>query len=158
MNCIRNIAARPREAGFSFVELMVVIVNIVIVATLALMQRGTANEQFQRQNVARELKVALDCARFDSVKPRATDANTFAVVTVASNSFTLITDVNGNGITTDAGDSIIAQLPPGIMITDMDLTPASLSATFDMRGEVNTGEIRLRVSDAVTSNILVVTP
>src|SRR5690606_12428047 len=74
MNGIRTVSAHSPhslDAGFSFVELMVVIVIIVIVATLALMQRGSANEQFQRQNVARELKVALERARFDSVKRRA---------------------------------------------------------------------------------------
>ena len=46
------------QEGWSLVELLVVIVIISVVASLALMQRGNANEQFKRQNVARELKVA----------------------------------------------------------------------------------------------------
>ena len=59
------------QAGVTIVELLVVCVIIAIIAGFALMQRGGANEQFQRQNVARELKFALERARFDSVKRRA---------------------------------------------------------------------------------------
>jgi prepilin-type N-terminal cleavage/methylation domain-containing protein len=59
------------QSGITLVELLVVIVVISIVASLALMQRGSANEQFQRQNAATEVKIFLERARFDSVKRRA---------------------------------------------------------------------------------------
>ena len=55
---------RGNEAGFSLVEMIVVLVIIGIISTFAFMQRGSANEQFKRQNVARELKVAFERARF----------------------------------------------------------------------------------------------
>ena len=64
-------AHRSGQAGISLVELLVVIVIIAIVASVALMRRGSANEQFQRQNASRELKTAFERARFDSVKRRA---------------------------------------------------------------------------------------
>ncbi|HSI87573.1 MAG TPA: prepilin-type N-terminal cleavage/methylation domain-containing protein [Pyrinomonadaceae bacterium] len=134
MNGIRtDKTCRPHslDAGFSFVELMVVIVIIVIVATLALMQRGSANEQFQRQNVARELKVALERARFDSVKRRATRTpqDTRATVTVASDGFTLRTDQDQDGILDDDDDQDTS-VPTGISID-----PAA-TIYFNRRGEI----------------------
>src|SRR5690606_21496172 len=101
---------------------MVVIGIIVIVATLALMQRGTANEQFQRQNISQQLKVALERARFDSVKRRAVGGTApFASVTITSNSFTLRTyrtDVNGVAVAQDQ----ITTNPPGVVIARYDGT------------------------------------
>ena len=135
MNCIRNIAARPREAGFSFVELMVVIVIIVIVATLALMQRGSANEQFQRQNVARELKVALERARFDSVKRRAVvgSPDLRAYVRVTSTGFELRTYKEQSGVWNLADDATY------LAANGISIQPASgnLPQTifFNQRGE-----------------------
>jgi hypothetical protein len=71
----------------------VVIVIIAIVAAIALMNRGSADSQFKRQNVARELKTAFERARFDSVKRRAqiTPSDVRATVVVSSNSYALTT-------------------------------------------------------------------
>jgi prepilin-type N-terminal cleavage/methylation domain len=46
------------QRGVTLIELLVVIVIIAVVSAFALMQRGKSNEQFQRQNIARQLKVA----------------------------------------------------------------------------------------------------
>jgi prepilin-type N-terminal cleavage/methylation domain-containing protein len=81
------------QSGVTLVELLVVIVIIAIVAGIALMQRGSADAQFKRKNVARELKVAFERARFDSVKRRAqiTPTDVRATVQVTASSYTLTT-------------------------------------------------------------------
>src|SRR4029079_12806544 len=85
------------ESGVTLIELLVVIVIIVIVCAIALMQRGSADAQFKRQNVARELKVAFERARFDSVKRRA-QASPEARVTV-------VVDTSSYALTTYTVDS-----------------------------------------------------
>ncbi len=122
------------QAGISYVELLVVIVIVAIVASLALMQRGNANEQFQRQNAARELKVAFERARFDSVKRRAEDGTSVgqpdlrARVAVTANSFVLTTF---RGTT---AETVTYNVPTGIEIS---VNSGSLNRTvyFDRRGE-----------------------
>jgi Tfp pilus assembly protein FimT len=129
-----------RQAGISYVELLVVIVIIAIVASLALMQRGNANEQLQRQNVARELKVALERARFDSVKRRGEDGSANglpdlrAKVLVNTNSFQLTTyrdDVNGVA----AAELQNYALPPGTSIQRFDGGVMPVEVFFNRRGE-----------------------
>jgi prepilin-type N-terminal cleavage/methylation domain-containing protein len=91
----------PGQRGATLIEILVVIIIIAVVASLALMQRGTANAQFQRQNISRQLKVAFERARFDSVKRRADTSGTQANVAVTGSTFTLT--VNGLATTTDFG-------------------------------------------------------
>jgi prepilin-type N-terminal cleavage/methylation domain-containing protein len=90
------------QSGVTIVELLVVIIIIAVVAGIALMQRGSANEIFRRQNVAQQLKVAFELARFDSVKRRAQsspDVRAFVVVDVSS--YTLTTyPINSSGVPT----------------------------------------------------------
>ncbi len=158
----------PRgEAGVSYVELLVVIVVIAVVASLAIFGRGNANAQFQRQNAATELKVAFERARFDSVKRRAVEANTYAGVLVAANSITLKTDTNGNGITTDAADSLTTNLPAGVVIERINGGTLPVTVNFNMRGEtiVPTGSVQFRVCNlscasptAANANLVIVTP
>ena len=66
------------QSGLSLIELLVVMVIITIVASIALMQRGSANEQLKRQNAATQLKNAFERARFDSVKRRPDSARSIA--------------------------------------------------------------------------------
>jgi len=126
------------QAGISLPELLVVTVVIAIVASLALMQFGGSREQFQRQNVAQQLKQAFERARFDSVKRRAAVANQQAKVIVTATSYTLLTDNNANGVTTDAADSVVTNFTgQGFSITGNSMTfPVTVS--FDKRGETAT--------------------
>jgi prepilin-type N-terminal cleavage/methylation domain-containing protein len=125
------------ESGVTVVELLVVIIIIAIVASIALMNRGSANEQFKRQNVALELKVAFERARFDSVKRRADTAAVQAKVTVTPTSYTLTIDRNMDGTLT-ADEDLVASLPAGVVIGLY--SGASLSSqevVFNMRGETS---------------------
>jgi prepilin-type N-terminal cleavage/methylation domain-containing protein len=123
------------QSGLSLVELLVVIVIIVILATFALMQRGSANEQFQRQNVSRELKVAFERARFDSVKRRAECANRAKVI-VDTNSFTLWTDTDLDG-TPESGESITTTAPANIVISHHSGVSLPVTLYFNKRGDID---------------------
>ncbi|MDM7921207.1 MAG: prepilin-type N-terminal cleavage/methylation domain-containing protein [Pyrinomonadaceae bacterium] len=162
------------EHGFSLVELLVVITIIAVVAGLAMMQRGNANEQFQRQNAARELKTAFERARFDSVKRRAiistdtTDPNPDkrARVIIDTAGFTLVTDVNQNGDVADAGDSVTTPFPPNIAVTPRTGLSLPLTVSFNRRGEPDVADLQLLVCNgtcgsgtgtSADANVLLVT-
>jgi Tfp pilus assembly protein FimT len=128
------------QSGASLVELMVVALIIAIVATIALFNGNSANPRYQRQNASRMLKAALERARFDSVKRRAVNGNAMAKVVVTSTSFTLHTDANLNGLTTDSGDGSTTIFATGITMRRLDGAAFSSGVndtiTFNMRGEV----------------------
>lgn len=87
-----------QQAGFSMIEVMIVTVIISIVVVFAIIQTGSATGDFQIQNMAKELKVNLERARFDSVKRRPSNAVDMARVVISNpNSFSITTDLNGNG-------------------------------------------------------------
>jgi len=132
---ITNDNNRTNESGVSYVELLVVIIIIVVVCALAFMKRGSANEQFQRQNVARELKVALERARFDSVKRRADTSGTQAKVLVDAGVYTLTTDINLNG-TLESSDDIVRTISSqNIVIAGSGGTTVPVTVRFNQRGE-----------------------
>ncbi len=129
------------QKGVTLVELIVVILLIVILSTIAIMNMSSSKIQFQRQTVARELKVAFERARFDSVKRRAASGQQANVV-VAGNSFTLKTDLDQDGIVETTEDRVNSSWNPGIAIRDTSGNPLSSNVTvaFNNRGEtVTTG-------------------
>ncbi len=86
------------QSGISLIEVLIVLVILAILTTLAVAQFGSAKTNFQRQRIAREFKVYLERARFDSVKRRAVAENEMArVILNSSTSFTSVTDSNQNG-------------------------------------------------------------
>jgi prepilin-type N-terminal cleavage/methylation domain-containing protein len=166
----RTKAQFDSESGFSLVEVLVVVMIIVIIASIALMNGREANQSFKRQNAARELKAALERARFDSVKRRADeDAPTpvmRAHVIVESNQFTLVTDDNSDGDLDDALDSKVTPFSPGVTLAPR--TGLTLPATiyFNRRGEPSESDVRVAVCDgactfasatASTANLLQLT-
>ncbi|HUF04015.1 MAG TPA: prepilin-type N-terminal cleavage/methylation domain-containing protein [Aridibacter sp.] len=131
---IRNIK-RAGQAGFSLPELLMVTIVIAVVSALAIYQFTAPKVQFSRQNVSRELKVALERARFDSVKRRADDANSYARVVITSTSYTLGTDRDLDG-DVDSNDDVVKSFSgTGITITGAGLT-FPVTVVYDKRGEV----------------------
>lgn len=122
------------QDGVTLTELLIVIVIIAVVSSFAIMQRGSANEQFQRQNIATQLKVAFERARFDSVKRRADGSfASMAYVTVTPSSFTLHT-YNTSGTIVNQTTPV----PTGIVIGKYDgTTLTSFDVSFNMRGETS---------------------
>lgn len=86
------------QSGMSVIEILIVLTLLAVVATIAIMQLGRSEVDLQRQRIAREFKIYLERARFDSVKRRAVNENEMARVILNSpTSFTAITDLNQNG-------------------------------------------------------------
>lgn len=156
------------QSGVSYVELLVVIIVIAIVASMAMLNRGSANEQFQRQNASRELKVAFERARFDSVKRRAQPPSggddPRARVVVNANSFVLWVDTDGDGLP-EASEAITTPLADGVINARYDSGSLPVTLTFSMRGEVVENVSQFRVCNitctsptTTTSDIVIVTP
>ncbi|HTH50478.1 MAG TPA: hypothetical protein VL501_01010 [Pyrinomonadaceae bacterium] len=94
-----NIVVKDKgEAGASILEVVIVLAVIMILATAAVVQLGRSRENLQRQNLARQFKVYLERARFDSIKRRASTCSEMARVTINDvNSFSVTSDANQNG-------------------------------------------------------------
>jgi Tfp pilus assembly protein FimT len=92
------------ERGASVIEMLIVLTVVAILVTFAVAQFGSANESYERQNLAKEFKIHLERARFDSVKRRASNLADMAMVNVLnSTSYNAATDLNQNG-TIDTSD------------------------------------------------------
>jgi Tfp pilus assembly protein FimT len=140
------------QSGASLVEILIVLVITVILATFAIAQLGQSKTNLQRQNVARELKINLERARFDSVKRRAANAADMARVTIDSaTSFSVSTDLNQNG-TIDASDTRQINFGSGdARIVGIGTFPVTIS--FDRRGHiiVTNGSPNFTVCNACTT-------
>src|SRR4051794_1156318 len=86
------------QSGASLLEVIMVVVIVVIVATFTVAHYRSSRAQFDRQNVARQLKVSLERARFDSVKRRTSNASLQAKVIISPSWFSLTTDANNNQV------------------------------------------------------------
>lgn len=85
-------------AGFSLIELLIVVVVVGIIVTFSFLSFGSSAANLGRQNIAREFKVSLERARFDSVKRRATACSNMSSVTINnSTSFSTSIDRDQNG-------------------------------------------------------------
>lgn len=86
------------QSGFSLIEILIVLALAVVLTTTALVLFSSSKTNLERQRIAREFKVYLERARFDSVKRRASDINDMSRITLnSSSSFTAALDMNGDG-------------------------------------------------------------
>ena len=136
------------QKGISVVEVLVVVVVLGILSTLALMQISSSRTNFQRQRIAREFKVYLERARFDSVKRRAATVNGVddrsRLILNSATSFTAIIDKDQNGTvlnsdgTIQNGDKQVIDFTQRsdtkILITDTFNYPVTIS--FNQRGNI----------------------
>ena len=160
------------ESGVSLVELMVVCVIIGLVASIAFMSRGSANEVFQRMNGSGQLKQVFERARFDSVKRRADGLTVggiiprpFAQVTVQSDRFTLRTynDTPGGGAPTPQDETVL--LAPGIVAAHYTGLTLPMVVSYSRRGEPSIALPQFRICNnscssptGANSDIVIVTP
>lgn len=97
-NAMQNIGSHRNDAGFSLIELFIVLIVVGVLVTLAVLGFGASASSLDRQNVSREFKVALERARYDSVKRRPSNCEDMSRVEILSKtSFRLFTDTNRNG-------------------------------------------------------------
>lgn len=126
------------QSGFSLIEVFIVLVMIGILTTLALMQFGSSRVDFQRQRIAREFKIYLERARFDSVKRRANGVGEAAkVVLNGPSSFTVSLDFDGDGTLLNTETRTVNfrdRTDATIRVSDSLTYPVTLA--FDRRGLV----------------------
>jgi prepilin-type N-terminal cleavage/methylation domain-containing protein len=128
------------QRGVSLLELIIVLVLIGVVSTIALTQFGRTQSRFQRQNMARELKVYLERARYDSIKRRASvpvnttqpDNRAYVVIRNAT-SFEVATDSNISG-TIDNTDTRLFSFSGRSNVKFVDTLVFPITIRFDQRG------------------------
>jgi len=130
---------RSPQGGFSLIEIFIVLVIIGVITTFALLTFGSSKVDLHRQAVAREFKIYLERARFDSVKRRAEDPNRANLVLNSATSFTVQLDYNEDG-ELDANETRTVDFTQRsntqILLTDTLNYPVTIS--FDRRGHVTT--------------------
>ena len=130
------------EAGASVLELLIVLIIVGIVVTIAVTQLGSSTDNLDRQNVTREFKIALERARFDSVKRRPDACVEMSRVVVNDpSSFTLISVQNQNGILELGVESrgIDFETRGNVRIVGEDLE-FPITIRFDRRGNASSGD------------------
>ena len=102
------------QSGISIIEVLVVLTVIAILTTIAITQLGRSKTDLQRQRIAREFKIYLERARFDSVKRRADTreinnikySDMSRIILNSATSFTAVTDLNQNGTVLNADGTL----------------------------------------------------
>lgn len=146
---MKNLIPR-NQSGKSIMELMIVLTVVIILVTIAVAQFGTAGTNLDRQNIAREFKVSLERARFDSVKRRATNCDDMSrVVITSASSFTLLTDMNQNSTIETASESRVVDFDDrsDVRIVGQN-TDFPVTIRFDHRGNVSTGPCSAPLNEA----------
>jgi prepilin-type N-terminal cleavage/methylation domain-containing protein len=134
-----------KQSGVSVIELLIVVAIIAILAAFALARFGTARENFTRRNIAREFKVSLERARFDSVKRHATVCSDMSGVTVNTTSFDLMTDMNQNG-TLEGAETRVVNIGAR---SDITIVPNGVTLPFTIRFD---GRGRAYINDCSASS------
>jgi len=131
------------QSGISLIEILIVLVILAILVTFSIAQFGDSRVVFERQNLAREFKVNLERARFDSVKRNAVVPAKRANVEVSDElSFNTTLDLNQNNILDESdtrtvdfsGRSSVKIVPDTGTAGDTIVFPMTI--TFDHRGHI----------------------
>ncbi len=134
-----NTTESNRQRGFSLIEMMIVILIISILVVFAVAQFGEASTIFETQNVARELKVNLERARFDSVKRRPeTVADMASVVINDTTSISVSLDRNQDGALQSSETKVIDFSGRNDVKIVGDGVTYPVTIVFDRRGQVTT--------------------
>lgn len=126
------------QSGVSIIEILIVLCLALIISTIAIIQLRTSKTDLERQRIAREFKIYLERARFDSVKRRAVDVNDMSRITLNSSSaFTAAYDLNENGKldSTDVRQVDFSQRS-STQITVSNTLNYPVTILFDQRGQI----------------------
>src|SRR5215203_7463788 len=127
------------QQGFSLIEILIVIVIIGVLTAFAIIGFGSSKVDFQRQAIAREFKVYLERARFDSVKRRAEALADQAYIELTGpSSFTAHLDFDENRTLSDNEIRVVDfSLRSGtqILVSEVGLA-YPIKIRFDQRGQV----------------------
>jgi prepilin-type N-terminal cleavage/methylation domain-containing protein len=166
----KKIMNRPKKqtrlcsaAGFSVVELLIVIAVVAIVSTFALTSFRNANKTFNVAGAMRNLTAYLEKARVDAVRRHVTDGSARIDVNSAT-SYTVHIDFSGGGTSSDrtislpTGTTLRYTLPPATASIDPSTTPIAIQ--YDWRGRT-TSTVLLTLTDStagVTPSTIVIGP
>jgi Tfp pilus assembly protein FimT len=133
MNFPKKNTKLSSAAGFSVVELLVVILVVTITSTFALVSFQKANRSFNLSGATRALSAYLEKARVESVRRH----GGASVVINSTSSYTANIDFIGSTptprtITLPAGTSLSYTLPPATTSINPSSTPITI--TYDWRG------------------------
>lgn len=160
MDIQTNRGIPSKSAGFSMLELMVLVALIGIVSSIALISVQKSNKSLNVAGAARTFSAYLEKARLDSVRRHggaSVDIN-------SSSSYTVNIDFNGTGtsvariVTLPAGTSLSYTLPPATVSINPSTTP--ISVVYDWRGRT-ASTVLLTLTDAtsgVTPSRVVIGP
>jgi Tfp pilus assembly protein FimT len=146
MNFSKKKTKPSSAAGFSVVELLVVILVVTITSTFALVSFQKANRSFNLSGATRNLSAYLEKARVESVRRH----GGASVVINSTSSYTANIDFIGNTatprtITLPAGTSLSYTLPPSTTSIDPSSTPITIN--YDWRGRT-TSTVLLTLTDS----------
>jgi prepilin-type N-terminal cleavage/methylation domain-containing protein len=150
-------------AGFSVVELLIVIAVVAIISTIALTSFEKSSRSFNLSGATRNLSAYLEKARVDSVRRHAQPSGASLDINSTS-SYTANIDFSGTGTSTartislPAGTTLSYTLPPATTSIDPSATPITI--TYDWRGRT-TSTVLLTLTDStagVASSTVVVGP
>jgi len=128
------------QGGYSLIEILIVLAVVAIVVTFAVALFGASAKNLERQNIARQFKVSLERARFDSVKRRASNCADRARVEVTSpTSFNLITDSDQNGTIDVATETRTIEYGSRSNVAIVDNAFQAFTIRFDERGRATSG-------------------
>jgi Tfp pilus assembly protein FimT len=103
-----RIKSFTNQSGKGVVELLLVMVILGILTTWAIMALGGSRDDMYRQNLARELKVNMERARFDAIKRRVSSVAEAATITFTSQTaFKVKYDLNQNGVLENIDEKLV---------------------------------------------------
>jgi prepilin-type N-terminal cleavage/methylation domain-containing protein len=136
-------------AGFSMLELLIVVALITIVSAFAIISLQKSNKDFKVAGATRTLSTYLEKARLDSLRRHGG-----ASITIdSSTTYTVNIDFDGSGtvssrtIALPEGTSLSYTLPPATVNTDPSATPVTIS--YDWRGR-STSTVALTLTDSTS--------
>jgi Tfp pilus assembly protein FimT len=141
------------ESGASVLEVLIVIAIAAVLTTLAISQFGNSKSQFNRQNIARELKNNLERCRFDSVRRRVDDndyTNMSQIVINSQTSYDVKIDSNQDGVisTAEVRTVNLAQRSDTKIIQGSGTFPISIK--FNRKGHITTDAAGVSITPLFT--------
>lgn len=127
---------RGGEAGFSLLEMMVVVIIVFIVVSLGFMAIKNAKRDMELSGEIRKFSAYLEKGRAEAVRRR----TSVAVVTINSaSSYTVTLDADYNG-TIASTEVRTVSLPSGVTFNSSNITyPATI--TYNLQGRSSTANI-----------------
>jgi len=149
MNFPRKEPKLNKAAGFSLLEMLVVVALITVVSSFAILSFRKSNRNFRLAGATRSLSGYLEKARLDAVRRHGG-----ASININSEtSYTVNVDFDGSGTTTSRtitlpeGTTVSYTLPPATASTNPSTSPITIS--YDWRGR-STNIVSLTLTDSTS--------